>query len=628
MKRKRLTTRDSTKPRRLTVDGAEGSKQESGRDWERAHWQGVVFAAAMDLLRGDPGLCERREDFQLRVGGLCNQPRNKPPAWLNKTALDEAIIEVADRACIDFRKERESAAEGAHASASADNWPEPEEPEVEQLPVPALRAEMLPEPLRPWLCDIAERFQCPLEYVAIPAIIQAGAILGGKLAVRPKREDDWTEYPNLWGIIVGRPGMLKSPALSEALKPISGLERVARETFDQERRLREIDLTAEGAKREALEAELKSLAKKNQPIDLVRNKLLALELKPAIGKRYTYNDATVEKVGILLADNPDGLLLVLDEMAGWLAAISQDDRQAERKFYLTAWAGKSEHSVDRVTRPSIYVPVCRLSLIGCSTPNALEPFIRQAYGGGRDDGMMQRFQLAVYPDLSPEYSNVDRAPDTDARRHALAVFQHLDTLKADEIGAHCDEAGITYLRFAPDAQEIFSRWHETLERRIRAQDEHAIIVAHLGKYRGLVPKLALSFHAIDLVSGLAKGPISLTALTRAIEWSEFLEPHARRNYQVATDPTAGAVALLFKRLKEKKLGPVFALRDVQRKGWTGLNDKRAIEPVVAELEELGCVRRLSASMPQGGRPALRFEVNPKLLTAAVDGREAAAARES
>ena len=47
----------------------------------------------------------------------------------------------------------------------------------------------------------------------------------------PATATDWTEVPNLWGCIVGRPGTMKSPAMGEALKPLHRLEaRRARRT--------------------------------------------------------------------------------------------------------------------------------------------------------------------------------------------------------------------------------------------------------------------------------------------------------------------------------------------------------------------------------------------------------------
>ena len=87
----------------------------------------------------------------------------------------------------------------------------------------------LPEALAPWVADIAERMQCPPDFVAVPAMVALGAVLGRKIGIRPQRRTDWTEVPNLWGCIVGRPGAMKSPAMGEALKPLHRLEKDARE---------------------------------------------------------------------------------------------------------------------------------------------------------------------------------------------------------------------------------------------------------------------------------------------------------------------------------------------------------------------------------------------------------------
>ncbi len=56
-----------------------------------------------------------------------------------------------------------------------------------------------------------------------------GSVIGRQIGIRPKRLDSWTEVANLWGMIVGRPGMMKSPAMSEALAPLKRLEAKARD---------------------------------------------------------------------------------------------------------------------------------------------------------------------------------------------------------------------------------------------------------------------------------------------------------------------------------------------------------------------------------------------------------------
>jgi len=55
--------------------------------------------------------------------------------------------------------------------------------------------------------------------------LSAAAVIGRKVAIRPKRQDDWAVVPNLWGLAVGPPGLMKSLALAEALSLYSAAVR-------------------------------------------------------------------------------------------------------------------------------------------------------------------------------------------------------------------------------------------------------------------------------------------------------------------------------------------------------------------------------------------------------------------
>ena len=108
-------------------------------------------------------------------------------------------------------------------------WPEPKPLPDGLAPVAAFDLAVLPQSMAPWVADIAERMQCPPDFVAIPAMVALGATLGRKIGIRPQRKTDWIEVANLWGCIVGRPGMMKTPAMGEALKPLHRLDALARE---------------------------------------------------------------------------------------------------------------------------------------------------------------------------------------------------------------------------------------------------------------------------------------------------------------------------------------------------------------------------------------------------------------
>ena len=95
-------------------------------------------------------------------------------------------------------------------------------------PVAPFDSALLPDSIRGWITDITDRVQCPPDFPAVGAMIALGSLVGRRIAIRPKTQDDWHEVGNLWGGIIGRPGIFKTPALAEALRPLQRLEAEAR----------------------------------------------------------------------------------------------------------------------------------------------------------------------------------------------------------------------------------------------------------------------------------------------------------------------------------------------------------------------------------------------------------------
>jgi putative DNA primase/helicase len=498
-----------------------------------------------------------------------------------------------------------------HGVANSE-WPEPEALGADLLPVPKLVDDAIPAPLREWIADVAERFQCPVDYLAPPMIIAAGMLIGRKLAIRPKQHDDWREYPNLWGVIVGSPGMMKSPALEEALRPLKRIERDAHERYREEATDQSYRKSLSDIARTRIDEEMKKRVKAGRPTDDLRDELRKVEYQQPVERRYTVSDASVEKLGELLIAHPNGLLLVRDELSGWLWRLESEEHKSERGFYLERWSGKEPIRVDRIGRGSLCGEASCLSIVGGLTPQTLGQLVAGVYSGARNDGMLQRFQLAIYPDLPGPFRNVDREPMREARERVYRLFACLDSMSADCFKAHDDGEGNFYLRFESEAQELFNQWRGPLEARVRDPNEHDVLVSHLAKYRSLVPGLALIFHAIDVADGREPAPVSAEALARALMWSEYLEAHALRIYQGAMQPAETAAGILAKRIREQSFPEVFSIRDVMRKHWSGLTRKESVLGALEIAEEAGWVRREPAAPGTFGRPSERFRVNPKV----------------
>src|SRR5215469_13268351 len=50
---------------------------------------------------------------------------------------------------------------------------------------------------------------------------------------------------------------------------------------------------------------------------------------------------------MILNENPNGVLLFQDEIAGFLATMERDGHENDRAFYLEAWNGYSRYTYDR-----------------------------------------------------------------------------------------------------------------------------------------------------------------------------------------------------------------------------------------------------------------------------------------
>ncbi len=84
-------------------------------------------------------------------------------------------------------------------------------PPVSLLPVQPFDMALMPVSLRPWMADIAERMQCPRDFLGATIMCALGIVIGRRVGVRPKEYDDWTEYANQWVCVIGRPSVMKSP---------------------------------------------------------------------------------------------------------------------------------------------------------------------------------------------------------------------------------------------------------------------------------------------------------------------------------------------------------------------------------------------------------------------------------
>ena len=483
------------------------------------------------------------------------------------------------------------------------DWPEPQPVEFGLPEVPPFDAAILPDAFRPYVEDAAERMQCPADYLAVPLMVGAAAAVGNIITIAPKGNDTgWRVSPSIWGAVVGRPGMMKSPAMDAGLKPLSILESELAEAFATQKRDHSLRVLEYQVAKGKTEKAIKSGA-------VVRPEEMPIEPEEPKPERLVINDATVAKLGDVLRWSPRGVLAVRDELTGWLETLSGDGREGDREFYLSAWNGLQSFRVDRMERGSFSIPRLNVLVLGGIQPGKLQQYVRAATQGGKgDDGLLQRIQLIVWPDHSKKWHNVDRQPDFAAEDAAILAFRWLRKIDPVTVGATVPNLGngAAWLHFTTDAQVLFDAWRENLENSLRSGERHPALESHMAKYRSLIPALALVTHLADG----GTGQVSTAALEKAIRWGNYLFKHAQRVYASATNAAACSAKALADKIKSGKLVSGFTARQVYRNGWAHLSTPDDATAAIEWLIDAGWLR--AKQTDNGGRRTTVYAINPRV----------------
>jgi putative DNA primase/helicase len=586
----------------------------------------LIAAADNDIREGKPnGGLEKACEAAAEVGGLVAVPTKldgvKDFNDLHQIKGTEAVKAAIEGALPAAPKEQKQ--DGTmHAAAAlrtvankadVDGWPEPEK--LPELPeVPPFDFAYLPGTLRAFVEDVSERMQAPPEFAAVAAMVMTGSAIGRNVGIRPKQADSWTVIPNIWGMLIGKSGIMKSPAQGEALAPLKRMQALAFEKYEEERAEYEMNERAEKIRAAAAEAAARKALAKDKTADVVGLIKPSQELVEPKPRRYIVNDSSPEALCETLRDNPQGVLCERDELIGLLRSMDREGNQEARALYLTAADGDKPFTVDRIMRGSgRHIEALCVSMIGGIQPGVLAGYVRETQrSGSGDDGLLQRFSLMVYPDIKGDWRNVDRKPNAEAREAMRLLIERLCTLTPESAGAEVDPyGGVPFVRFDSAAYALFVEWLTDHERKLRHGDDHPAVASHLSKYRKLVPALALINH---LCEG-GRGSVTETAISRALLFSDFLEEHARRVYSYASRPDFDAAKTILAKLRSGKLPVEFSSRDVYRPGWSGLTTADEAMAAIRVLLDFKHIREKPQEPHEVGRPSRVYQAHPSTKAA-------------
>lgn len=486
-------------------------------------------------------------------------------------------------------------------------WPAPDMSLAERdaQPPPAWPRDLFPGAWGTFIEAAAEARGCPPDFVGLAVLSAVAARIGNARWGCPWGQ--WREPTALWVAAVGLPSSGKSGGLDEAADALGVIEAEANANWEAVAREHRTRKQEAHEIRERWEAEVKKAVKDG----------LAPPLEPAgardpdtlARRRVLTTEPTTEKAGRLAADNPRGLLLLRDELAGWLGAMDRysGGGGADRAFWLQAYGGR-RWLPDRVKdgERGVEVPHLTFGILGGIQPDRVASLLM----AGDDDGLTARFLLA-WP-----------APRKPTRpRNAPPVGYLADALRRLEALPWTPPEPMT-LPFSGAAAAAMQEWRE--EAAALEADAAGLFLSWLGKLPGFALRLAVVFQHLDWLARNGGDPpveIDADAMARACGFlSEYAVPMARRVFGAAALPEAErdgrrlARWYLRQNPRPEKLNAK-ALRRMA--GGPGIPTAERMDAALAEMGAAGWCRPAparAADMP--GRTRKDWTMNPALSVSA------------
>ncbi|MBX6763932.1 MAG: DUF3987 domain-containing protein [Rubrobacteraceae bacterium] len=442
------------------------------------------------------------------------------------------------------------------------------------LPEPApFPTDAMPASCQPLIEEATAALGCAPELVALPMLAVLSSAIGTSRIVEVK--GGWREWASLFAAVVASPGAMKTPAARIAKKPAFERQRVLSRAYAEEK---------EEWKREfrQWEVEKRSAQKAAEPAPE--------EPEPPTMSRCVASDTTVEALVSILEDNPRGLLVHKDELAGWVRSMDQykGGKGSDRQHWLSFWSG-DEVVVDRKSRMGEPIIVARpfVSLFG-----GIQPAMLGELGAGAEDGLMDRFLFAYPAPRHVRFTEDEIGAEAEERYASLYDTLASLTLATDEHG----DPNPKPLRLTPEARRLFASVVDTLGAEVLAPGFPRRLEGVWAKLRGYLARLSLLLAVCRCVEiGGREERVEAEDVEAASRLLDYFKVHARRVYSElsAPDPLETLGADL-KALIEKSGGHLEA---TATEIYHALEEAGCVALPARPKELAGAIRALAARSP-------------------------------
>jgi Protein of unknown function (DUF3987)/Primase C terminal 2 (PriCT-2)/Bifunctional DNA primase/polymerase, N-terminal len=460
-----------------------------------------------------------------------------------------------------------------------------------------------------WVKDAADATAAPVDYVSMPLLAAASALIGH--ARWPSATPGWCEPPHIWCASVGVSGSSKSPASDPILRDIMPkLEARMAAGFAEKHAQWEADHARYETQKGQWRKDVEEADRQGLPPPLPPTDPGSAPEQP----RLTQSDVTVERLAVILANAaPKGILVVRDELAGWLLGMKRYN-ESDRAFWLEGYGGRS-HRVERQKHPEpILIPRLAVSVFGTIQPDRLAELFKDA-----NDGLLARFLWAWPASVPFRISQV--APNIGWATAALDRLRQLEP-ELDFGGLDEDDGGAApvLVPLTSDAVLVLEEFARYMQ--VQAETSGGLLSSAYGKARGLALRLSAILTFLIWCAEPEGTPeptkIDAESVARAcVLVGEYFMPMARRVYGDAavgvTERAATTLARWIYKQRPTEVNVRHLLRTVRLEGLRGAKECHG---ALERLIELGWVTPPANFATETTRPGRRpetYRVNPAVF---------------
>jgi hypothetical protein len=362
--------------------------------------------------------------------------------------------------------------------------------------------DLLPDVVQQYVWEHSAAIGIDAAFVAVPMLPVLAGLIGQARRLYVKR--NWTEPSILWAATVADVSTGKTPGWQAATAPARAIERSIYELRKQ----------AEQQYQQAMQDWQRGDKQQPKPT------------KPEIHTQLTVDDVSMESLVDIHQHNWHGLLLSVDELAGWLRSFDQyrAGKGRDVENWLSIYNGTSCQVNRKTDGYRVYIPSTAISVCGTIQPEVAratlfsEKFV--------ENGFAARILSAMPPAQVVRWSDTEVPEHIDQQIYQLA--QRLHALPGED-----NQQRSLYLPFASDARQHFIRYlNDTAD--YAEKLEPALRNAWL-KLRPAAARFALVLSVVDQLhrnpSGQANQPVDLQSTQAGIQLAMWFGQELERNYQ-------------------------------------------------------------------------------------------------